>query len=132
MKQSTQSTLAAGVALLSGIALIGTAPGWVLALLVFMVAMGLLPGPTSAKPKAARGALSDLKAGLPVVVKDLGTVYELQIPTGPSPGGDEITQVGPGHLVVRNSTGSETRIPAASIKAVIWERPDREARPEAS
>jgi len=136
MKHSIQNSVVLGVAslvsLVSGVALIATAPFWVLALLVFMISMNLLPGTRGAKSKAADGALRDLKVGLPVVLNDLGAVYEARIPEAELPGGDQIAEVGADHIVVRSAAGSETRIPAASIKAVIWTRPNREAEPEYS
>ncbi len=125
MKRSTQnSALLALATLVSGVVLIATAPAWGLALLVFMISMNMVPATRIIQSKAPRGELAGLKPGLPITLTDLGTVYEALILDAKPPGGDEITEVGPDHFVVRSATGSETRIPAASIKAVIWARPD--------
>jgi len=125
MKRSTQNSALLGLAtLLSGVVLIATAPAWGLALVVFMISMNMVPATRILHTNAARGELAGLKPGLPITLTDLGTVYEARILAAKPPGGDEIVEVGADHFVVRSATGSETRIPAASIKAVIWTRPD--------
>jgi len=130
MKRSTQnSALLALATLVSGVVLIATAPAWGLALLVFMISMNMVPATRIIQTRAARGELAGLRPGLPIALTDLGTVYEARILDAKPPGGDEITEVGADHFVVRSATGAETRIPAASIKAVIWTRSERETQP---
>lgn len=130
MKSSIVGLVIYGLMILaSAITLIWLAPGWVLALLVFLFVVKL---PFRIPPLEPQGALAGLTVGRPIELKDRGAVYDLHVLDEDASARREIVEIGVDYLVVSNINGSETRIPAASIKAVIWEHPERETETERS
>lgn len=128
MKSSIPGLVIYGLMVLaSAIALIWTAPGWVLALLVFLF---LVRTPLEVPTLEPEGALAGLTIGRPVELKDRGAAYDLHVLDEDASARREIVEIGLDYLVVSHINGFETRIPAASIKAVIWEHPEREAKTE--
>ena len=66
------------------------------------------------------GLLDGFKVGQPVTLKDFGVAYEVGVMGDRFPTGQEVAEVGPDYLVVRDVAGAvETRIPVTSIKAVV-------------
>jgi hypothetical protein len=63
---------------------------------------GLFRGTTAVENRAVNGVFAGLKAGQPVVLKDLGTVYEVGTMGGEKTG-FEVVEVGDGYLVVVKS-----------------------------
>jgi hypothetical protein len=79
----------------------------------------LMRSTTAVENRAVKGVLAGLKAGQPVVLKDLGNAYEVTTMGGEKTG-FQIVEVGGDYLVVKDEVGMvETRVPVTSIKAVV-------------
>lgn len=88
-----------------------------------LIALTLIPaalwaqfGPVAPTP----GIFSELKKGKPVILKDLGTVFELTVlESGPPTLGHEVVEVGNDYVALRDTAGAfEMRIPVYAIKSV--------------
>ena len=64
--------------------------------------------------------LSSLQKGQTIVLKDLGTTFEIIVfPNGPVPLGFEVTEIGTDFVAVKDVTGTrEVRSPVYSIRAI--------------
>jgi hypothetical protein len=84
-----------------------------------LAGIGLLRSTTAVEGRGVKGVFVGLRAGQPVVLKDLGTAYEVSTMGGEKTG-QVIVEVGDDYLVVKDEIGAvETRIPVTSVKAVV-------------
>src|SRR5690348_8268488 len=93
---------------------------WIVVVLGFGLLTGLwaVSGTKAVEDRAGKGVLVGLRVGQPIVLKDLGLVYEVSTLGGALPTGQEIVEVGADFLVVKDVAHVETRIPVTSIKAI--------------
>jgi hypothetical protein len=71
------------------------------------------------EPQSGKGVFAGLKVGQPVTLKEVGSAYEVRVLDVAIPTIEKVVEVGVDYVVVKNEAGIETRIPVASIKAVI-------------
>jgi hypothetical protein len=89
------------------------------------VVLGLVIGMASTtwtrgiEPQGGKGVFAGLKVGQPVMLKDVGVVYEVRVLDEPIPTVEAVAEIGIDYLGVKNEAGIETRIPVTSIKAII-------------
>ncbi len=69
--------------------------------------------------RPAPGLFAGLKVGRPVVLKDEGVAYEIDVMDDQPSTGQEVAEVGGDYLVIKDVAGVETRIPVTSIKAIV-------------
>ena len=87
------------------------------ALVVFLAMAVAADRPVQSKSRFLHG----LSKGQSVLLKDLGTNYEINVmPDDGAKLGQEVVEIGDDYVVIRDITGyRETRVPVHSIKSIV-------------
>ena len=74
----------------------------------------------AADPRTEKGLFATLKPDQQIVLKEVGDRYEINAIELANRLSHVVVEVGPNHIVVRDSVGViETRIPVYSVKAIV-------------